>query len=65
MKIAALLLAALFPGFAFANGGGYIYGTASNGSLGLFQPKNAEQIEMLTEDLRIDLRWPCWRFNMR
>ena len=55
MKIAAFLLAALIPCIASANGGGYLYGTASNGSLGLFQPKNAGQIEMLTEDLRIDL----------
>ena len=40
---------------AMGNGGGYVYGTASNGALGLFQPKNAQQIEMQTEDLQIDL----------
>jgi hypothetical protein len=52
-----LLLAALLitSGTAFGNGGGYVYGTASNGALALFQPKNAQQIEMQTEDLQIDL----------
>lgn len=49
-----LLLAAL-PLPALANGGGYIYGTSRNSSLGLYQPKNAEQVEMQTELLNIDL----------
>jgi hypothetical protein len=56
MKPLALVLAASFPTFALANGGGYIAGTKNNGALGAFQPKNAEQIEMQTEDLQIDLR---------
>ncbi len=40
---------------AWGNGGGYVYGSPSNGALGLFQPKNAQQVEMQTEDLQIDL----------
>lgn len=53
LPLVACLAAAV--GTAFGNGGGYVYGTASNGALGLFQPKNAQQIEMQTEDLQIDL----------
>lgn len=52
------LLFAVFLGSlttAFGNGGGYVFGTPSNGSLSAFQPKNAQQIEMQTEDLQIDL----------
>ncbi len=56
MKPLALLLAASFPIFALANGGGYVAGTKNNGALGAFIPKNAEQIEMQTEDLQIELR---------
>lgn len=46
---------ALVSASAFANGGGYVYGSPSNGALAGFQPKNAQQIEMQTEDLQIDL----------
>jgi hypothetical protein len=55
MKTLLLLAALAFPCLAFANGGGYIYGNSKLGSLGLFEPKNAEQIEMQTELLEIDL----------
>lgn len=55
MKPFVLLLAVSFPTIALANGGGYISGTKNNGSLGAFVPKNAQQIEMQTEDLHIDL----------
>jgi hypothetical protein len=55
MKTIVLALAAVSPSIALANGGGYVGGTASNGALGAFQPKNAQQIEMQTEDLKIDL----------
>jgi hypothetical protein len=48
-------LAVTFPTLAFANGGGYLAGTKNNGALGAFVPKNAQQIEMQTEDLHIDL----------
>lgn len=55
MKTLLALAALALPSLALANGGGYIYGNSKLGSLGLFQPKNAEQIEMRTELLEIDL----------
>jgi hypothetical protein len=55
MKILFWAWSFAFPGFALANGGGYMSGTLNQGALGAFQPKNAEKIEMVTEDLRIDL----------
>jgi hypothetical protein len=52
-----LLLAFLFslPGQLLANVGGYTNGVGKSGDLTAFQPKNAERIEMQTEDLQIDL----------
>lgn len=56
MKTTILALACAVPTVLLANGGGYVEGVASNGSLGAaFQPKNAQLIEMKTEDLKIDL----------
>lgn len=55
MKTLPVLIAFLLPSAAFANGGGYHYGNSKLGSLGLFEPKNTEQVEMLTELLNIEL----------
>jgi len=55
MKLLLLLLAVTFPSLALANAGGYLGGNKSNGALGAFHAENAGEIEMQTEDLRIDL----------
>jgi hypothetical protein len=55
MKTLPVLAALLLPVAVLANGGGYQYGNSKLGSLELFQPKNAEQVEMQTELLEIEL----------
>jgi hypothetical protein len=55
MKTLPVLAALLLPVAVLANGGGYQYGNSKLGSLGLFQAKNAEQVEMQTELLEIEL----------
>jgi hypothetical protein len=49
---AAALLGAVA---AWANGGGYSYGTPRVGALGPFEPSGLQQVEMRTEHLAIDL----------
>lgn len=55
MKTLPSLGALFLPVAVLANGGGYQYGNSKLGSLELFQPKNAEQVEMQTELLEIEL----------
>lgn len=58
MKILPLVAAgclAISVSLSLANGGGYAYHSASKGDLEFFVPKQAEHVQILTEDLHIDL----------
>jgi len=54
-RFLVLALVILLPGHLLANVGGYTNGVGKSGDLTAFHPKNAEHIEMQTEDLQIDL----------
>jgi hypothetical protein len=54
-RILVLAFLCSLPGHLLANAGGYAAGVGKSGDLTSFHPKNAERIEMQTEDLQIDL----------
>jgi len=58
MKLNHLWIFFLVPSFLFANGGGYLTGIKHTGAFqrtSALQPKNVEQVEMISERLEIDL----------